>query len=247
MRFDMVMEMSSPQLSQPATMTLDGAVDNERRRMQMDIDLSGLTSALGGAGTSLGDPSDWKGEQIGDFSDGNAVVYMSLPFLAKVLPGAKRWVKLDLNAAGAAAGIDISQFTQLSSDPARMLDWLRAASGNVTTVGTETVDGVETTHYRATIDLGKYPNLVPPDQHEAMQKAIDSLLRSGSPRTFPVDAWVGSDGLIRRQQMSLKQTVDGVSMEVDLTMNFRDFGSPVEISLPQEDDVSDLAQMTTGG
>ena len=97
------------------------------------------------------------------------------------MPGGKPWIKVDLNAVGKQAGIDLSQFTQLGTDPSRMVDWLRTVSGDVTTVGTEKLDGVDTTHYRATVDLSKYPDLVPADQREAVQQGRSTSSRR--PRT----------------------------------------------------------------
>ena len=45
------------------------------------------------------------------------------------------------------------------SDPGQYLDFLRAtADGSVQDLGQETVDGVQTTHYQADVDLAKLPD-----------------------------------------------------------------------------------------
>ena len=154
-------------------MTANGALDNANHRMDMQLDMSKLVAGFGAGAAALGSPGDWVGEEVGDFAAGHAVIYMRLPVLTKLLPGGKPWIKVDLGEVGKRAGIDVSQFTQFANDPTQMVDWLRAASGSVTTVGTENIGGEPTTHYKATIDLDKYPDLVPPEQRDLMRKAVD--------------------------------------------------------------------------
>ena len=94
------------------------------------------------------------------------VFYMKFPLLAAFLPGAKEWIEFDLESLGEDAGIDLSQLQQLGqSDPSQALDYLRA-TGQVEEVGTEQVDGVETTHYTGTIRLDAVAEQVPADQRE---------------------------------------------------------------------------------
>ena len=50
---------------------------------------------------------------------------------------------------------------------------LRAVSEEVEELGTEDVRGVETTHYRTTVDLRRYPDLVPPDRRELARRSIE--------------------------------------------------------------------------
>jgi hypothetical protein len=192
---------------------------------------------------ALGSTGDWVGQEVGDFADGGAVVYLNLPVLSKVLPGGKPWIKMDLNAIGKQAGLDLSQLTQFSSDPSRMVDWLRTVSGKVDTIGTEQLDGVETTHYRANVDLSKYPDLVPADQREAVRHAIDQLTKAAHLSSFPVHVWVGKDGLVRQVRAVLTETVQGQTMNVVTSERFYDFGAPVDIQLPSADQVTDISSM----
>jgi hypothetical protein len=163
--------------------------------------------------------------------------------LIRVMPGGKPWIKMDLNALGKQAGIDLSQFTQLGTDPSRMVDWLRTVSGDVTTVGTEKLDGIDTTHYRATVDLSKYPDLVPPDQREAVQRAVDQLTKAAHLSSFPVHVWVDEDGLVRQVRAVLTETIQGQTVNVVTTERFYDFGAPVDIQLPAESQVTDISTL----
>ncbi len=228
-------------------MTADGALDNTNHRMDIRLDMSKFATGLGAGAAALGSPSDWVGEEVGDFADGRAIVYMKLPVLTRLLPGGKPWIKMDLNAVGKRAGIDISQFTQFANDPTQMVDWLRAASGDVTTVGTETIDGVATTHYRATVDIDKYPDLVPAENRDAMRKAVDALKKAAHVSSFPMHVWVGKDGLVRQVRTALTETIQGETVNVVTSERFYDFGTPVEITLPPDDQVTDISSLTTGG
>jgi hypothetical protein len=226
-------------------MTATGALDNQNHLLDMKLDMSKFATQLG-AGAALGNPSDWVGEEIGDFGNGRAVVYMSLPFLTKLLPGGKPWIKLDLAAIGKKAGIDLSQFTQLATDPTQMVGWLRAVSGDVKTVGTEKIDGVETTHYEATVDLSKYTDLVPAAQRDQVRKAIDQLEQAAHASTFPMHVWVGKDGLVRQVRTVLTETIQGQTLNVVTSERFSDFGAPVDITVPTADQVTDLSSLTNG-
>jgi hypothetical protein len=228
-------------------MTAGGALDNTNHRMDMQLDMSKFVAGLGAQAAALGSPSDWVGEEVGDFAAGHAVIYMRLPVLTKLLPGGKPWIKVDLGEIGKRAGIDISQFTQFTTDPTQMVDWLRAASGPVTTVGTENVGGEPTTHYRTTIDLDKYPDLVPPEQRDLMRHAVDQIKKATHVSSFPMHVWVGKDGRVRQVRMVLTETVQGQTMNVVTSERFYDFGVPVNIALPPDSQVTDVSSFGTGG
>ena len=124
-----------------------------------------------------------------------------------------------------------------------MVDWLRSVSGDVTTVGTEKLDGVDTTHYRATVDLSKYPDLVPADQREAVQKAVDQLTKAAHISSFPVHVWVDEGGLVRQVRAVLTEAIQGQTVNVVTTERFYDFGTPVDIQLPAESQVTDISTL----
>ena len=228
-------------------MTANGALDNANHRMDMQLDMSKLVAGFGAGAAALGSPGDWVGEEVGDFAPGHAVLYMRLPVLTKLLPGGKPWIKVDLGEVGKRAGIDVSQFTQFANDPTQMVDWLRAASGSVTTVGTESIGGEPTTHYKATIDLDKYPDLVPPEQRDLMRKAVDSVKQATHLSSFPMHVWVGKDGLVRQVRTVLTETIQGQTMNVVTSERFYDFGVPVDIALPPDSQVTDISNLGTGG
>ena len=86
--------------------------------------------------------------------DGKPVLYVHAPGL---IPGGKSWMKVDVEQAMAALGSGgkaqglLGATGQSPADALKLLEQV----GSVTTVGTETIDGAETTHYRATVDVAE--------------------------------------------------------------------------------------------
>ena len=134
-------------------------------RGEMDMDLGGILGALGG-GSAAG--STMKAIYLTE--NGDHVMYLNLAFLSSMLPGGKSWIRIDLEKAGKAAGIDVNQLMSgAGQNPSDSLALLRA-HGDFSKVGTETVEGVETTHYHGTVDL----------QKEAEAKGLPPTRSSGS-------------------------------------------------------------------
>lgn len=152
-------------------------------------------------------------------------IYMKSPLLQAAIPKGKTWLKIDLAKVGKAQGIDFSQL--LGQDPAQSFSQLEA-SGQVTKVGDETIDGTPTTHYRGHIDTSKLPAAV---------KKLDATYG-------PYDVWIGKDdGYVRRMRMSYgvqKQTAD-------MTMNFSDFGKDVIVDVPAASDTVDATNTSLKG
>jgi hypothetical protein len=153
-------------------------------------------------------------------------IYMTSPLFAGLLPHGKRWMSLDLQKAGKAAGVDFSSLT--AQTPGQTLQQLKA-SGDVRKVGTETVDGLETTHYTATLDPAKIPN--------------GARLQKLSGATYqPVDVWIDGDDHVRRLHMAYSTSgtaAAGVASSSDLTMTFSDYGKDVQVSVPSDSETFD--------
>jgi hypothetical protein len=175
--------------------------------------------------------------------NGDAVLYINAPFLSSMLPigGGKSWFRLDLQQVGKGAGLDFNQLLgQANQNPAQVLDLLRA-SGSVEKVGTETVNGESTTHYKATIDLATAAGKLGPDAQAKVQGLIDQ----GAPSSIPVDVWIGDDGLVRKLTLDETVTHDGQAGGVHLTLNFSDYGTAVNVAAPPSGDTLDLTALAT--
>jgi hypothetical protein len=156
------------------------------------------------------------------------------------------WVKFDLAKLGEEMGIDFEQFMQMSqTSPVQQLDYLRTAA-NLEEVGTETIAGVETTHYKGELDMRKYPDAVPEAERESARKSIEKLLEQGAAATYPVEVWVDADSLVRRQKMSMTQTKP-LETKANFQIDYTDFGKRVDIEAPKgAKDVTDLVTKEAG-
>lgn len=155
-------------------------------------------------------------------------VYMRSPVFARVLPQGKSWVSLDVKTLGSKLGVDVGQVAQ--SSPTDVLPALEKA-GSVKKVGSETIDGVQTTHYQAVIDPAKLPN--------------GAQLAKAHLSPFPVDVWIGGDGLPRRLTISEAATENGQTVTTRMTMNFSGYGEQVHVTAPPADQTLDLTGMAS--
>src|SRR5258708_24057588 len=140
--------------------------------------------------------------------------------------GGGKWLKLPHLGDASSAVPGLGQ-----SDPSQFLAYLETVSAGVTKVGTETIRGVETTHYTALLDPAKAADRadVPPSLRDDLGKIVQ---KNGAPITIPADVWVDSDGLARRIQQKLDLgKVTGTLPAKDLplgtvSIDLYDFGVP---------------------
>jgi len=245
MHMSMRAAMSVPGIDVPISMTAQGEFDNERKRGSLQLDMSDFAKSA--AGTKLGDPKLWRGEEAFDFGR-RPILYMRFPFLTQILPSGKRWIRIDLQLVGKAMGVNFSQLLQgAQSNPAQQLDYLRAVSGDLKEIGSEQVRGIETTHYRTTVDLRKYPELLPEDQRESAEDSIDQVIKLTGLSKYPVDVWVDSKQLVRR--MAFDQTFKTATgkMSMQMSVDYFGFGTPVHVTLPPRSQTADFSELIKAG
>ncbi len=119
-------------------------------------------------------------------------IYMKLPNQAALasVTGGKPWLKLDFSRALGAFGL--GGLPTQSTNPGQFIDYLRAAGDKPKRVGTETVDGAQTTHYHVVVNLDSYAKLVPPAQRAAAARGVSTLESAIGSHTIPMDAWIAS-------------------------------------------------------
>jgi hypothetical protein len=238
----MTATMSGPRLPTAIQMSGSGAVDNVRRRGSMTLDMSSMARSMP-AQSGLNDPSLWRGRYVFDFSK-SMVVYMNFPFMTRALGRGKSWVRMDMGSMSRQMGVDVDQLMQMNqSNPAQQLDYLRAVSGGFTKLGTARVRGVATTRYRTTVDMTKYPNLVPKAQRAAMRKSIDALIEAMGTPTYPVEVCVDAKQLIRRMSLRMAMRMPNGEMSFAMSMDFYGFGRPVSVGFPRAEDTVDMAEL----
>lgn len=118
---------------------------------------------------------------------------------------------------GATSGIGFHTATGLA--PAQFLDYLKAESTHIQNLGRVTVDGVPTTHYRVTIDLGRAGAGMPKSIHATLQKVMRELPGKVLDRTaLPVEVWIDDSHLVREMTPSMKLIPDGASRTISTSV-----------------------------
>lgn len=194
-------------------------------KLKGSVAVSGQSVILNGAG----DFEKQDGSFQLDFNAGglsgtvNAVIqgtvlYVRSPLFSDALPKGKTWLRLDLTKQAKAQGLDLT--TLAAQDPSQTLARLTSL-GDVKDLGTEQVDGVDTTHYRG---------------HLAKPTA-------GQP-AGPFDVWVGKDdGYVRRVQFA----AGAADSPTRITMDLSDFGKDVTITVPSAAETADATSLNIPG
>jgi hypothetical protein len=171
-------------------------------------------------------------------------IYMRSPLLA----GATRkpWIKLDLQKLAKAQGFDMNAAMSAGgSDPSQMLAYLNGASDSVDRVGTDAVRGTQTTHYHVVLDLLKIANTVPAANRAAVRRTLRREVELLGTHTMPIDVWIDSQGLVRREHfdISMQPPTAPTPLDLEMTIDFFDFGAPVHVEPPPAGQVADLADL----
>ncbi|MBA2638905.1 MAG: LppX_LprAFG lipoprotein [Nocardioidaceae bacterium] len=115
-----------------------------------------------------------------------------------------------------------------AADPASTLEAFDKALTGLDEVGSETVDGVDTTRYRAALDTSKL----------LAQGGAGGALPPGAaaqlPKTFVYDVWIGADDLIRQLSFDIQGTSS--------TLTFSDWGEPVDVTAPPKSQIAQAPQ-----
>lgn len=237
-RFEMTVAVDTPEGVFDIVAT--GAFAGDQMTMSMDLG-SVLAQAAAATGDTVPDGFD---EPMLMVVDGTTT-YMRNPML-QALTGGTAWLSLspeDLGLAGSSFG-----FGAGGDDPSRLLEALRGVADGVEVVGRDEVRGVLTTHLRATINLAKALEQAPPEQRAVLEAQMEGLDASLS--GIPVEVWIDGDDLARRMVLVTEAAVFAPAAaaegSVTVTIEFFDYGEPVEIEIPPEQDTTPLAEALGG-
>jgi hypothetical protein len=126
-----------------------------------------------------------------------------------------------------------AKVTDLSApNPETYLTYLQNVSPDVRLDGHETLRGVDTTRYRASIDLGR---AVAQASSPAEQQALAQALKVFGGAKVPTTVWIDADGHLRKMQLSFDLGV-GLSLtaapKIVIVLELYDFGVPVHVVAP---------------
>src|SRR5919109_3953184 len=196
---------------------------------QGTVEAAGQSIVINGSGVVEGDRAqmtmDVPGAGQMEIRADGLVMYMHSDLFGAAL-GGKEWMKLDMERAGESLGIDMGAMSGGQSSPAEQLKMLEKVSGGITDEGREQIRGVETTHYRATIDLSKDP-------------MFDKLSELTGQTEMPVDVWIDGQQRVRRMEWEQVMRQAGVEAHAKIVMEFVRFGVPVDIDIPDDDEAFD--------
>ncbi len=136
-----------------------------------------------------------------------------------------KWLKVDLSDPNSLFGM-IGKAT----DPEVMFKAMEAPK-KLELIGTEEVDGVETNHYRITMDPTKYL--------AAME--FPAAMADMMPKELVTEMWVDADNLPRKfsQTIDLPATGGAAGTTSTTEGTYSDFGTDVEIEAPPADEVTE--------
>ncbi|MBD0839073.1 DUF1396 domain-containing protein [Streptomyces sp. TRM68416] len=159
--------------------------------------------------------------------------------MAKEMDG-KSWMKFDLSVLGDEALGGSPGAGQAEQNPAAESTFLTGAD-DVKKVGTEEVDGVETTHYRGTLTLDALRDSFKDEDkatREKREKSVERYEAMGIDK-LTMDMWI--DGDDHTKQFRMKGDAD--KGPLDMTITFLDLNQPVTVEAPPAKDTVDLAEM----
>jgi hypothetical protein len=240
-RVSMRFALSSSSL--PAPVTLDGAGVVDLRHHATELALTADLSQIPQAAQQLG-TSNLRLDMVVS----GAQIYMKLPqaLLNAAAPvlGTKPWLKVNLTGLSGVPGASSLWNDPTTSDPSHILDYLRATADSVTKEGQESVDGVPTTRYRATLSLKRLPDSLPAADRAAVQKGLSGLAHAMHGQDLPMDVWIDAHHLVRRIVMSINATGAGsASIQETVTADFSDYGPQAQPQIPSADQVQDLTSV----
>lgn len=215
--FEMAMKSDGGFMTMDAKMHGSGEIDFEAERSYSRFEIEGVPMA---PTTSI--------EMIQDRND----VYTKMG-------DSTQWTK---TSASELSGGAMNSFSGTPSSPDEYLEQLRSISHEIDIVGTDEVDGVSTTRYRATIDAQAAMALLQ-DADESVQR----VMSEADIKFDPMEVWVDSDDLVRRITSGTEIDMGGAIMAMDFSMRFYDFGAAIDIEIPDANDIVEQEGSSLGG
>jgi hypothetical protein len=220
-RFEMEV-VSGGEPGEPPPFRAEGEQDLRTGAMRMVFDLGGTDSR---AETLL---------------DGD-LLYLRAPLFALFTGDADAWIRVDLEEAGAEAGLDPDQLVPTDAGPTALLQQLRGADEDVEDLGREEIRGVSTRHLRVMVDSDRAVDQTPEELRKQRRTSTDA---AGLPSRYPMEVWIDDDGLPRRIRTVLEVDEEGTDRTThQTTLDLYDFGVSVDVTPPDAADVVDIDQL----
>lgn len=174
------------------------------------------------------------------------VMYMDMGAKAAKDMDGKRWMKMDLGAMAEKSGDEqltrqmTGSLDSMNQDPAQQIAVL-LSSPNLKHLGTATLGGVKTQHYKGTLSVDEM--MAKNDSLKVLKKSereelLKNVKKAGI-KDYDTELWVNEDDLPVR----LDVTMDSPQGAVDISETFSDYGAAVKVDVPPAGDTMDIMAM----
>jgi hypothetical protein len=227
-----------------------GAVDPTRERVAMTVDFTDLLGVIASADDLSAEDQALMQSFFGDepleirYVDGTA--YLSWPIFSLFLGTTTKWVAFDDPTGGEAFGAIPGGIG--GANPLDATAFLEEVWG-IEEVGRETLRGVETTRYAGLIDVSEVMDALGPDELAELEAALDGQTVSDFFGEFPVNVWIGDDGVMRRFTITVDfsgfgeagATAEALIGSIEMSYEFFNIGGDIQIIAPPADEVTNVS------
>lgn len=224
-----------------------------RATFDMKFEAAGRSFAVSGEGDFSDDPPQARVTYLYEGLPGfgrdltmemildGSTMYMRTPLLRRSMGITTPWVSMNLDELVPGFS-ELAALSQGQNDPTASLTYLQGIT-DAEEVGSEVVAGIETTHYRGSLDMGRAYRNLPADTEAALEQAIAQAKRVFGDEPMPVDVWIDDEGLLRRMSFTLR--ADGLAKRafgLEMSIEIPEYGVDVDLSIPPKQDVTDLGR-----
>jgi hypothetical protein len=156
--------------------------------------------------------------------------------LGQILPG-KSWVSLNLGqqTSGSTSSSLGGGTGSLGNDPAAVLRALSQDGNTATDIGPSTINGVPVEGYAVRVDAAAIQKDI---AQENLPAWLQQELQHVSNPSVDYKVYIDGSGLLTRLTTVTTETVSGQAVSENFTIDFSDYGVPVNVTAPPADEVA---------
>ena len=197
-------------------------VKTAKMSITVDTTTGGNTSHTTMSGVVQFDPmaSDMTTQQAGvsvEVRTINKTVYIAKPN--------GKWQKIDLSNIAPSA----SPSAQTQSSPAQALQQLQSVSNDAVSTGTTTINGVQVTGYKATVDMQKLAAKANTPAAQSLTQFVKSM---------GIQVWLDGQGRLVRSENTMTMDIQGHTYVNKSTTDLTDYGTPVHVVEPPASEIT---------